>query len=71
MIVAGENAHDRCADVARQPRQFHHVLNLDFAMRHFAVFEVRSEIGVAGEARTVLSLRASSCARSLRRAAAS
>ncbi len=49
MLVAGEDAHHRAADVARQPGQLDDVLHLDLPHRHFAVLEVAGEIVVAGD----------------------
>src|SRR5687768_11655126 len=46
MIVAGEDAHHARTDAGGQPRQFRDVLDLELAVRHFAMLEVGCEVGI-------------------------
>ena len=47
MLVAGKNTDDACAEIARYSREFTHVLNLHFALGHFAMLQVSTEIVIA------------------------
>ena len=50
IFICGEDAHQIAAQIARQPGQLSDVMNLDFAVRHFAVLQVAREIVVTGNA---------------------
>ncbi len=53
IFVTGEDAHQISTKIVRQARQFSDVVNLDLALRHFAVLQIAGEIVVARDAEVV------------------